>query len=96
MRAFAPGLFYNLCYTFGMNLPHSHWSDWFETLHSKGLVNWVALLLEAAGPLNLIGAQLLYFGAPLFSKPDQIDALARLLEEDSETRAFVAYLRGRS
>ena len=55
-----------------------------------------ATTLEAAGPLNLLGAQLVYIGQPLLSSAmpdDQLDALTRMLEDSSCTRDFVSYLR---
>jgi hypothetical protein len=55
-----------------------------------------AWLLEAAGPLTVIGAQLLYAGGALFRpalSETQCDSLARLLEDREETHAFVRFLR---
>jgi hypothetical protein len=52
--------------------------------------------LEAAGPLTLLGAQVLYAGSPLLRPAfsgSQVGALARLLEDDAEARAFAAFLR---
>lgn len=77
-----------------MDLPSTLWQNWAESLRKKGLAAWAAWWLEAAGPLNLIGAQFLYLGAPFFPENKQFDALARLLEDDTEARAFAAYLRG--
>jgi len=55
-----------------------------------------AWVLEAAGPLTVIGAQLVYLGTP-FLRPAltdaQCNALASLLEDRDETRAFTAFLR---
>jgi len=56
----------------------------------------VSVLLESAGPLTLIGAQIVYIGQPLLSStvPDEhLNALVRLLEDTQEARAFVHYLR---
>ena len=41
----------------------------------------------------MLGAQALYLGQP-FLRGDKFNALAHMLEEDSETQAFVRYLRG--
>lgn len=71
----------------------AEWSLWAETLRRfklDGLATW---LLEAGAPLTLIGAQALYISQP-FVGGGQVKALASLLEEESETRAFVRYLRG--
>ena len=52
--------------------------------------------MEASGPLALIGAQFVYLGQPLLSRSmstEQLDGLARLLEDPSTTHAFIDYLR---
>jgi hypothetical protein len=55
-----------------------------------------AWVLEAAGPLTVIGAQLVYMGSP-FLRPALTDtqcmALAGLLEDRAEVQAFAAFLR---
>jgi hypothetical protein len=72
------------------------WSKWIEFLRHHRLEGLVAWALEAAGPLTVFGAQVLYMGGPLlrpaFSN-GQLDALASLLEEKSEAQAFAAFLR---
>jgi hypothetical protein len=59
-----------------------------------GLDGFAAWLLEAGGPVHIIGAQLLYIGQPF--APSQasggIRALANLLEQEDEARAFAALL----
>jgi hypothetical protein len=70
----------------------ANWSQWAETLRRfkmDGLASW---LLEAGAPLTTLGAQALYFGQP-FVGGDKFNALAHMLEEDSETQAFVHYLQ---
>lgn len=72
------------------------WRDWARKLHGWGVQDLAASLLEGAGPLTLLGAQLIYLGQPLlrWAVPDgQLLALAALLEEPDHTRAFAAYLR---
>jgi len=75
---------------------HSAWLGWAEFLRQRGLGNLAAFVLEAAGPLTVLGAQALYFSDPLL-RPAltdvQRDALANLLEDRDEALAFVAYLR---
>jgi hypothetical protein len=74
----------------------SAWQGWAEFLHRHGLENLVAWMLEAAGPLTLLGAQALYLGGPLLRPAltdQERDALASLLEDRIETRAFTAFLR---
>jgi hypothetical protein len=74
----------------------SAWIDWAEFLHRHGLENLAAWMLEAAGPLTVLGAQLLYLGGPLLRPAltdRHLDALAGLLEDRDETLAFTAFLR---
>jgi hypothetical protein len=72
------------------------WHSWAELLHRFGLEDLVAWVLEAAGPLTLLGAQALYLAGPLLRPAltdKQRDALAGLLEDRDETLAFSAFLR---
>jgi len=80
------------------NLPdlRASWPSWADFLRRLGLENLAAWTLEAAGPLTALGAQALYLGAPLLRpafSDAQAGALAHLLENDEETRAFAAFLR---
>ena len=95
-------LFHNLCYTrFKMqtdSLPEvrTSWPTWAEFLHRRGLESLAAWVLEAAGPLTVLGAQALYLGGPLLYpalSKGQVAALASLLEDHSEAQAFAAFLR---
>ena len=81
-----------------MDSPRTYWSQWTESLHRMGLDGFAAWFLEAAGPLNVIGAQLLYIGQPFAPSQagDGIRALASLLEQEEEARAFAALLKGQS
>jgi copper(I)-binding protein len=57
---------------------------------------FAAALLEAAGPLTLLGAQALYVSQPVlrsFVPGKQIDALATMLDNPAETQQFVVFLR---
>jgi hypothetical protein len=91
-----------LCYTVNtmqmdpVSKSHSTWPGWARFLRRYGLENLVAWALETAGPLTVLGAQLLYFGGPLL-RPAltdmQRDALAGLLEDHDEALAFSAFLR---
>ena len=72
------------------------WRELALKLHQWGMQGWVAALIDAAGPLTLLGAQMIYVGQPLLRQvmPDrQIRVLAGLLEEPESARAFAAYLR---
>ncbi len=75
-----------------MQSPRPQWSEWAEQLRRLGLDTFAAWLLEAGSPLTVLGAQALYFGAP-FLGTERSEALAHLLEDADETRAFTAFLR---
>jgi hypothetical protein len=79
-----------------MNEDRHIWRDWARFLHRWGMSEWTASFLEAAGPLNLLGAQLVYLGQPILSSAmsdDHLNALTRVLEDSSCTQDFVLYLR---
>lgn len=72
------------------------WRVWADQAHRWGLNDWIASLLEAIGPLTLLGAQAIYLTQPILSPlipGAQLKALARLLDEPEQTQAFAAYLR---
>ncbi len=71
----------------------SEWSKWAETLRRLKLDGFAAWLLEAGGPLTVLGAQAVYLSQP-FMGGNKLNSLARMLEEDEETQAFARYLRG--
>lgn len=75
-----------------MQTPRAYWPAWAEHLQHWKLSAFAAWLLEAGGPFILLGAQALYVARP-FLGGEQIDALARILEEDDEVQAFANYLR---
>ena len=72
------------------------WATWASRLQGWGLGSFAAALLEGAGPLKLLGAQLVYIGQPTLSgllPDDQLSALANLLENDVYSSNFVKVLR---
>ncbi len=72
------------------------WQVWASFLHRWGIEEWVASFLEAAGPLTILGAQAIYFSQPLLKGPvseEHLNALARLFEDSTHTRAFIDFLR---
>jgi len=71
----------------------SDWSVWAESLRRLKLDGIAAWLLEAGGPLTVLGAQALYMSQP-FAGGKRLNSLARVLEEDEEAQAFARYLRG--
>jgi hypothetical protein len=75
---------------------HHIWRQWAERLYQRGFGDVVATFLEASGPLNLLGAQMVYLGMPLMQgilPLNQLHALANVLEDVTETRAFITILR---
>jgi len=79
-----------------MDTEQEIWRVWASNLQQWGLVDWVVSLLDATGPLTILGAQMVYFSQPVLSHalPNaHLDALARLLEDSTRTRDFVDYLR---
>ena len=75
-----------------MQTPRTYWPTWAERLQNWKLTAFSAWLLEAGGPLILLGSQALYFARP-FIGGEQVEALAHILEEDDEVHAFADFLR---
>jgi hypothetical protein len=75
-----------------MQTPRAFWPAWAARLQSWKLTAFATWLLEAGSPLTLLGSQ-----APCFARPfiggEQVEALARTLEEDDEAHAFANFLR---
>lgn len=95
-------MFHNLCYTHSrmqtetLNGTRSSWPHWAEFLRRRGLETLASWVLEAFGPLTVLGAQALHAGSPLLRpalSTAQVESLTSLLEDPAETRAFAAYLR---
>jgi len=79
-----------------MSENQSIWINWARTLQHWGINKGVASLLEAAGSLSVMMAQLLYLSQPLLLgavSPRSLDAFARVLEDPVERREFVVILR---
>lgn len=69
---------------------------WIQSLYKLRLQNFAAAFLEALGPVNLLGAQLVYLSQPILSPfftQDQPQDFARILEDPSETALFIKELR---
>ena len=85
-----------LCYTGSMTHNRHIWQSWAHNLQRWGIGDWVALLLESAGPLSFVAAQVIYFSQPLLNHAfdiEDIEALASLLESETQTKAFAIYLQ---
>ena len=79
-----------------MNPTSEIWQVWADNLNRWGMNNLAATFLDALGPLNLLGAQIVYMGQPLldpFFPEDHLAALANIMENPQATRKFVAMLR---
>ncbi len=79
-----------------MKTDRQTWQAWAEKLRQFGAVEIAATLLEAFGPLTLLGAQAVYLSQPIL-KPlapeGHLEALANMLEDSKERQAFVQFLR---
>lgn len=74
-----------------MQSSREFWHRWAESLRKYQIQTMVASLLEAASPLALVSAQVIYFCGG-FIHNNQISALANMLEDENEARAFALYL----
>jgi hypothetical protein len=71
----------------------SYWPVWVQFLHRWGMEGTASALLEAAAPLAVVLAQVVYAGGPLVGKQQQWHALAQMLEDPQGSRSFIDYLR---
>jgi hypothetical protein len=74
----------------------TYWPGWVHFLQRLGLRQIAAVVLESAGPLNWFAAQCVYLGQPFLpASPSggNWQALAHLLENQAECRAFASFLR---
>ncbi|MEN8241746.1 MAG: hypothetical protein ABFS17_07485 [Chloroflexota bacterium] len=65
-------------------------------MRKRGLHQFAAAFLEASGPLNLVGAQLVFLGQPVLSSMlagSKLTTLAHMLEEPEQTELFIRCLR---
>jgi len=79
-----------------MDENQSIWMNWSRVLHSWGVSEGVASVLEGVGSLSLLAAQVLYLSQPLLSgfiSARSLQAFAQVLESPAEKRAFVSFLR---
>ncbi len=79
-----------------MDSTQAHWPMWMDSLRRQKLDGLAIWLLEAAAPLHILAAQLIYIGQPLASPQAglRMNAIARLLERGDEAQTFAAYLKG--
>lgn len=79
-----------------MQPDRDYWPEWARLLQQWGMKELAAVLLESAGPLTFFLAQLVYLGQPLLGgmgSGNRMAALARLFEDQTESRSFALYLR---
>lgn len=71
---------------------HNEWQNWAEILRRFKLDGFASWLLEAGSPLYVLGAHAIHFSQP-FVGGKELRAVADMLEDENETRAFAQFLR---
>jgi hypothetical protein len=71
---------------------HDLTEDLARKLRRTGMGGVAAVLLEAAGPLALIGAQAAYIVEPLFGG-EELHSIGRVLEDPKKVRLLIDQLR---
>jgi len=72
------------------------WGSWARFLQRFEMERPAAYLLEAAGPLTILLAQAMILGQPFLSDPlkrERWAALAEMLENPAEAKAFASFLK---
>jgi hypothetical protein len=75
-----------------MQNPNPEWIRWAESLRRWELQGLAAWLIDAAGPIRIVGAQVLYFSQPFLGGRPLLP-LAEMLEDDNQAAAFAAFLQ---
>ncbi len=86
----------NLCYTESMQDSRGYWQRWAQSLHNLGVTDLAALLLEGAGSIRLVAAQLVHAGTPFLGRSEasnQWQALAAMLEDRDASEQFISLLK---
>lgn len=71
----------------------AQWENWARFLQRLGLRQPASIFLDAAGPLSILAAQVIYMSQPFTGQSNAWHAFARLLENKEESRSFAAFLR---
>lgn len=81
-----------------MHASRTYWPVWIDFLRRLGLEGFAVWLLEGGGPVAVLGAQVLYLGQPFVPPSASVGmrALADLLEQEDESQAFTALLKGQT
>lgn len=72
------------------------WIRWARTLQQWGINQGVASLLEGAGSLSVLLAQVLYLSQPLLVgavAPGSMNAITQVLENPLDRQEFISILR---
>jgi hypothetical protein len=75
---------------------HQIWRVWAGILYRWGLEGWAASVIEALGPLSILGAQIVYLGEPFLGSivpTPHLKALGEMLDEPDQAREFASFLR---
>jgi hypothetical protein len=81
------------------NGPDTAFTSVVRALRAWGMGGLAAELLESGGPLTFLGAQALYFAAPVvepFGSGTSLLAWAELLEDPQATQQLAGRLRGQT
>ena len=74
------------------------WMDWDQFLQRWGFKESAAALIDASGPMNIFLAQIIHVANPflrLIWSGGQWETLAEMLEDQQQSKDFVAYLRSK-
>jgi len=72
------------------------WQVWTDRFHRWGIAEWSAVILESAGPLTILAAQIVYLSQPVLSwlvPENQLHSAARILEQPDQLSEFIKMLR---
>jgi hypothetical protein len=76
-------------------MSQKYWSEWVQKLQHNPLKGLYLTFLEGTGPLRLIFGQFMLAGA-VFINPTATEkwlAVAEMLEDEDQSKAFAALLR---
>ena len=72
------------------------WMNWRSRLRRLGISEIVAILLDGAGSMTVLFAQVVYLSQPLLSgviSHHTLNALAQVLENTIDRQRFISFLR---
>jgi hypothetical protein len=72
------------------------WKIWASFLQQFGVSKYVAIILDTVGPLNIVGAQIMHIGYPLFKimiPESHLSAMIELMEDQNKIDRFTEMLR---